>query len=93
MGISVIFLMTPAAYHRVVERGEETQHFHDVASWLLLAAMITLPMGICGDLFVVVLKVTESTPVSIVSAVISLTFFYALWFGYTFYRRAQLQSA
>ncbi len=46
MGVSVIFLMTPAAYHRIVERGEDTEHFHNVASRLLLASMITLPIGI-----------------------------------------------
>jgi hypothetical protein len=65
LGISVILLMTSAAYHRIVERGEETEHFHAVAGSLLLAAMVTLPVGICGDFYVVVLKVTESTAASI----------------------------
>jgi uncharacterized protein DUF6328 len=89
MGVSVILLMTPAAYHRIVERGEDTERFHDVASRLVLASMITLPIGICGDLFVVVRKVTESVPVSIASSLIALAFFYSLWFGYTAYRKSE----
>ncbi|MFN2492038.1 MAG: DUF6328 family protein [Pyrinomonadaceae bacterium] len=92
LGISVILLMAPAAYHRIVEQGEDTEHFHGVASRFLLAAMVTLPIGICGDLFVVVLKVTESKPAAIASAVSALIVFYGLWFGFTTYRKAQIGS-
>jgi hypothetical protein len=30
MGQSVILLMTPAAYHRIVDRGEDSERFHRV---------------------------------------------------------------
>jgi len=92
IGLTVILLMTPAAYHRIVERGEDTEHFHRVASLLLLAAMIPLPMGICGDVYVVVQKVTESTTLGIASALLALASLYGLWFGFTIYRRGQLKS-
>ena len=88
MGVSVIFLMTPAAYHRIVERGEDTEHFHSVASRLLLASMITLPIGICGDLFVVMRKVTDAVSASVAVSLIALAIFYGLWFGFTIYRRS-----
>jgi hypothetical protein len=87
MGISVILLMTPAAYHRIAEHGEDTEHFHTVASRLLLAAMITLPLGICGDLFVVARKVTNDSTISAVGSFFALGVFYGLWFGFTIYRR------
>ncbi len=87
MAVSVIFLMTPAAYHRIVERGEETEHFHSVASRLLLASMITFPVGICGDLFVVMRKVTGAVRLSLAAGLIALALFYGLWFGFTIYRR------
>jgi hypothetical protein len=87
VALSTILLMTPAAYHRIVERGEETKHFHRFASRILVAAMIPLALGISGDLFVVVRKVTESTASATASAVVSLLFFYGLWFGFTLYRR------
>jgi hypothetical protein len=92
MGVSVILLMTPSAYHRIVERGEETEHFHNVASRFVLASMITLPMGICGDLFVVTRKVTENMSASVASSLIALAVFYGLWFGFTLYRRSKWTS-
>jgi hypothetical protein len=92
MGLTVILLMTPAAYHRIVERGEDTEHFHRVASILLLAAMVPLPIGICGELYVVVLKVSGSVLTALTNALLFLALFYGLWFGYTNYRRARLHG-
>jgi hypothetical protein len=54
MALSIILLMAPAAYHRIVENGEESERFHRFASLMLLAAMVPLPLGISGDTFVVV---------------------------------------
>jgi hypothetical protein len=92
MGLCVILLMTPAAYHRIVERGEDTERFHRFASVVLLVTMIPLPLGICGDLFVVLRKVTGSISLSIGIALVALAFFYGFWFGYPGYRRAQISS-
>jgi hypothetical protein len=39
---TIILLMTPAAYNRIVEKGEETEHFHSFASRILLTAMVPL---------------------------------------------------
>ncbi|HKQ50718.1 MAG TPA: DUF6328 family protein [Pyrinomonadaceae bacterium] len=89
VALSVVLLMTPAAYHRIVERGEETEHFHDVAGRLLLAAMVPLALGVSGDFFVVVRKITESAASGVVAALVSLLFFYGLWFGLTIYRRGR----
>jgi len=58
----------------------------------LLIAMIPLPMGICGDLFVVIRKVTESTVAGIMGAAGALVLFYGLWFGFTAYRRSQIRA-
>lgn len=88
MALAVILLMAPAAYHRIVEEGQDTEHFHHVASRFLIAAMIPLALGICGELFVVARKVTESATAGIISAALMLLFFYGLWFGYTIYRRS-----
>ena len=84
---SVILLMTPAAYHRIVEKGEETEHFHDFASRILLAAMVPLALGVCGDFFVVAWKVTESIELAFAAALLMLVLFYGLWFGLTSYWR------
>ena len=93
MALSVILLMAPAAYHRIVEEGEDTEHFHRVASSLLIAAMIPLALGISGDFFIVVRKVTESSVGAIAASTAMLLVFYGLWFGYTSYRRTQEQGS
>lgn len=83
--ITTILLMTPAAYHRIVEKGENTEQFHRFASWILLASLTTLALGITGDFFVVVHHVTHSTPLAGALSLLMLFFFYGLWFGLTIY--------
>ena len=90
MALTVVLLMAPAAYHRMVEHGENTEHFHRVASLLVVLAMIPLPLAIAGDFYVVMQKVTASAPLAIVASATILLFFYLLWFGFTAYRRAQI---
>jgi len=92
VAVSIVLLMTPAAYHRIVERGEETDHFHRFASRILVAAMIPLGLGVSGDFFVVARKITESGTVALVGALFLLLFFFVLWFGLTIYRRNHKRS-
>ena len=87
--LTMVLLMTPAAYHRLVERGEETEHFHRFASKVLVAALVPLALGLSADVYVVVQKVTDSQLVSVVSALVILAIFWELWFGLTLYRRTQ----
>ncbi len=87
VGLSTILLMTPAAYHRLVEQGEETEHFHRFASHMLLASMIPLALGVSGDFYVVLRKVTQKNFLSALIAALLLAAFYGLWFGYTLYLR------
>src|SRR5215213_2152809 len=68
MLIAVALIMATGAYHRIVERGEQTEHFHRFASRMLLIAMVPLALGMCGDLFVVVRKITESAVAAIIGA-------------------------
>ena len=93
LSLAIVLLMTPAAYHRIVERGEETEHFHRFASRLVVAALVPLALGLCGDVFVVVRKVLDSTLVAVVSSLFVLALFWELWFGLTIYRRTQRESA
>jgi cytochrome bd-type quinol oxidase subunit 2 len=91
--LSIVLLMTPAAYHRIAERGEETEHFHRFASRILLAAMAPLALGLSLDFFIVARKVTESAALAAGLALALLVLFYGLWFGFTAYRRRQRQAA
>ncbi len=85
---SIILLMTPAAYHRIVEKGEESEHFHDFASRLMLAAMVPLALGVCGDFYVVAAKITDAAMISAIAALTMLGVFYGFWFGLTWHWQA-----
>jgi hypothetical protein len=91
--VTIVLLITPAAYHRLVEEGEETEHFHRFASKVIVAALVPLALALAGDLYVVVQKVSDSQLVSVVSALVVLAIFWELWFGLTLYRRTQRQYA
>jgi len=77
----------------MVERGEETGHFHRFASKVLVAALVPLALGMAGDVYVVVQKVTDSQLISVVSALVILAIFWELWFGLPLYRRTQREYA
>lgn len=83
IALSVVLLMTPAAYHRIVEEGEATEHFHRVASRLVLAAMVPLTVGICVDLLIVTQRITESFTLGAIAAAAAAVFVLGMWFGLT----------
>lgn len=79
--VATVLLIAPAAFHRLAEAGQETERFHRVASRLLLVALVFLAPGICGDLAVVLWKVSASTELAAVVAGAMLTAFLTLWFA------------
>jgi hypothetical protein len=92
VALATILLMAPAAFHRIVEEGEATERMHRFGSRCLLGAMAFLAPGVCGGVFVVVLKALHSSTGAIAAATVSLIAFYGWWFGYMLYRRAERPS-
>jgi hypothetical protein len=68
------------AAYRIVEHGENTEHFHRFAGAMLLAALVPLALRICGD-FYVVSMVSKSELLPIALTILLLVFFVGLWFG------------
>ena len=91
IALTVILLMTPPAYHRIVERGEDTERFHTFASRMMLAAVVPLALGIAGDFFIVINRVTHQVSSAVVASSVMLALFYGLWFAFPLYRRASLR--
>src|SRR5258708_17570885 len=85
----IVFLMAPAAFHRIVERGEDSERLHRFASAMVLTAMVPLALGIAGDAYVVVARVLGSKEIAIGIAAASLVFFYGLWFVVTLFLRSR----
>ena len=53
LAVAIALIMTPAAYHRIAERGIVSRRFVVIASRLLEMAMLPLMLGLSADLFVV----------------------------------------
>jgi hypothetical protein len=85
----VIFLMAPAAYHRIVEHGEDTERFHRFASAMVLLALAALPLGFALDLAVVVRKQTGSVAAAGGAGLAAMAFFYGVWFVWMLVIRAR----
>jgi hypothetical protein len=87
MTVAIVLLIAPAAYHRLAESGEDTEHFHRVATFLLLAGIVFLAPGMAGDLYVVMQKITGSTAVAAAVGAGLLIASYGLWFGVSLLKR------
>jgi len=92
VGVSTILLITPAAYHRIVERGEDSEMLHHITGRLLLWAMAFLGLGTCGDLYVVSRVTGVSNSLSLGLALGMLAFFYGAWFGYTWWKKSRVPN-
>lgn len=92
IAMSMILLMTPAAYHRIVERGEDTEEFWRFARKMLLWSMVPLAAGLSGDLYVVAERATHSAVCGLILAIVALVTFYGMWFGFTSWRRVQREQ-
>jgi hypothetical protein len=79
--LSTILLMTPAAYHRLVDEGEPSEDFYRLAKRAVLLSMIPLAAGICGDFFIVARKVSASLTFASLATGVLAAMFAILWFG------------
>ena len=77
--VAVIFLMTPAAYHRIVFSGQDTEEVHRVGSWFVTGATIPLALGLAGDVYVVLTEITSSGRIGAIIAGLTLVFLVGLW--------------
>lgn len=92
IAVAIILLITPAAWHRIVERGEETERMHKLATAMIVAALVPIALGLSADFFVVAYKVTKSAAIAGGLSGGALALFAALWFGVTLARRSASAS-
>jgi hypothetical protein len=79
VAVSAVLLIAPAAHHRIVYRGADSEDFPAIASTYLLAATVFLALGMAGDCYVIVLKVVESDAWAIAAAVTAAMLCLAFW--------------
>jgi hypothetical protein len=82
LALTIILLMAPAAYHRIVYAGEDTEEFHRTGSMLVTAATLPLALGLGCDIYVVIGKIFASSSVGAGVAIAATIGFIALWHLY-----------
>jgi hypothetical protein len=92
IAVTVILLMAPAAYHRIVYAGEDAAEFHRTGSIMVTVATVPLALGMSADLYVVMAKIAGTTTGAIVAS-LALVGFIALWHLYPALRRGLAHPA
>jgi len=82
VALAVVLLMAPAAYHRIVYAGEDSQDMHRVGSVLVTAATIPLALGLVGDVYVVITKIVGSRTGGLIAGSLALVLLIGLWHAY-----------
>ncbi|HWB51120.1 MAG TPA: DUF6328 family protein [Stellaceae bacterium] len=83
IALSVILLMAPAAYHRIVYEGEDCPEMYRIASTLITLATVPLALGLAGDVYVVVAKIAGAG-VGIAAGLGTVMLLLGLWYAYPF---------
>jgi hypothetical protein len=92
VALAVILLIAPAAYHRIVFGGQESEAMHRVGSLMLTAAALPLAGGLAGDLYVVIGKITQSQAAGVGAGIAALLFLIGLWYVIPLVVRSQNQG-
>lgn len=82
VALAVIFLMAPAAYHRIVFDGDDTEQVHRFGSTMLTAATVPLAAGLAGDVYVVMQVVLKSSFLAASSGIATLVLLFGLWHAF-----------
>jgi hypothetical protein len=84
-----IGLMAPAAYHRQVEPGSVSRFFVQLASWLIMAAMVPLMFSICIEVYILGHMVLANGVLSLLISGALLAGFILGWFVFPYLARSQ----
>lgn len=85
--LAIAIIMTPAAYHRIVEQWTVTPFFVQLISRLIAVAMVPLMVALCLDVYVIGAIVLSAGWTSGLIAASLLLVFAALWFAFPFAMR------
>ena len=79
IALTIILLMSPAAFHRIAYGGENTESFHRIGSGFVIASVVPLAAGITSDLYVSIARALDSAALgAAVAGAVGLVLF-GLW--------------
>jgi hypothetical protein len=79
VAISIVLLIAPAAHHRIVYGGEDSESFLGIATAYLVGATVFLALGIAGEWYLIAAKILKSEVWGIVGAASSALLCLGLW--------------
>lgn len=87
LGLAVICLMAPAAYHRIAAGGEDRPDVEIFAVWMVLGSLVPLAVGFSADLYLVLGSVAGWTNWTTSISLLSVVTMMAVWIGYPLHVR------
>jgi len=93
VALSVALLITPAAIHRIVWAGEDSESFLRIGGRITIAALVPLAVGMAADCYVVLSHMIGGSGLAAgIAAGIVLLSVLSLWFAWPLIERS-LQSS
>jgi hypothetical protein len=92
IGLTVLLLMTPPAWHRIVERGENTPEFDRLAARFVLGALVPLALGLAGETYVFLFRAFGDATFALIASVCAAFCMLAAWFLLPILTRGGRQS-
>ncbi|GBQ80843.1 hypothetical protein AA13595_0450 [Gluconacetobacter johannae DSM 13595] len=80
VAMAVILLITPAALHRIVWAGEDSERFLRVGGGLTTLALLPLALGLAGDSYVVAARIANARSAGVAAAAATAVVLPGLWF-------------
>ncbi len=80
IGIAIVIIMTPAAYHRQTDPEDITQQFINLSTRLLLLSTAPLALSICIDIYLISRLILQNVALSLLVTFLLLIIFIVLWF-------------
>ena len=77
--VAIVLLIAPAAYHRIVFAGQDTEEVHSVGSRFIALATVPFALGLAGDIYVVMTEITASAITGALLAGAALMLLVGLW--------------
>jgi hypothetical protein len=82
VALAVMMLMAPASYHRIVYAGEDTEDMYRVGSVLVTGATLPLGLGLAGDIYVGIAKISGSFAIGSFTGGLAFVLLSGLWYLY-----------
>jgi hypothetical protein len=90
IALTIILLMAPAAYHRIVYGGDDSDDMHRTGSNFITAATVPLALGIVGDVYVTIEHIAHSPAMGAAAAAVALLVLFGLWLALPLMARQRL---